>query len=45
MELNEFLNLLKKKRQTIFAIVFVVFMLTLLFLLSNGLKYTVKSGY
>lgn len=43
MELNEFLNLLKKKRQTIFTIVFVLFMLSLLFSLSQGLKYTVKS--
>jgi len=43
MEFKEFLNLLKKKKQTMFTLVFVVFMLTLVFSLAQTMKYTVKS--
>ncbi len=43
MEFNDFLSLLKKKRQTILTIVLVFLMLTLVLSLAQTMKYTVKS--
>lgn len=43
MEFNEFLSLLKKKKQTIFTLMFVVVMVMVIFSLLQTMKYTVKS--
>jgi len=43
MEFNEFLNLIKKKKQTIFTLMLTVLMLTLVLSLAQTMKYTVKS--
>lgn len=43
MEFNEFLNLIKRKVQTIFTIVFVATMLVVVISLASSLKYSVSS--
>ncbi len=43
MEFNEFLNLIKRKAQTIFTIVFVATMLVVIVSLASSLKYSVSS--
>lgn len=43
MEFGDLSNLIKRKKQTIFTIVFVFFMLTLVGSLAQTIKYTVKS--
>ncbi|MFZ4632397.1 MAG: YveK family protein [Patescibacteria group bacterium] len=43
MEFNEFLGLIKKKKQTIFTLMLVIVMLTVVFSLAQTMKYTVKS--
>ena len=43
MEFNEFLSLLKKKKQTIFTLMFVVVMIMVIFSLLQTMKYSVKS--
>lgn len=43
MEFNEFLNLIKKKKQTIFTLMLVIVMLAVVFSLAQTMKYTVKS--
>lgn len=43
MEFNEFLNLIKKKKQTIFTLILVIVMLAIVFSLAQTMKYTVKS--
>lgn len=43
MEFNEFLNLIKRKTQTIFTIIFVATMLIIVISLASSLKYSVSS--
>lgn len=43
MEFNEFLNLIKRKTQTIFTIIFVAAMLVIIVSLASSLKYSVSS--
>ena len=43
MEFNEFLSLIKRKKQTIFTLMFVVIMIVVVFSLLQTMKYTVKS--
>ena len=43
MEFNEFLNLIKRKKQTILTLIFVFVMLTIVVSLAQTMKYSVKS--